>query len=297
MEWLIIAVIAVLLLSAFIIYSFRPKNFLRPDRFKPAKLVEKETITHNTKRFRFELPSGVKLGLPVGQHISFQYTDARGSPVMRSYTPVTGDETLHYVDFVIKVYPQGKMSQHVDSLSINDTILMRGPKGTFKYSANMKKRIGVPWRPTLFLCASCDTRRHRSDVRLRLAMCAGMIAGGTGITPMYQVTKDIIRNPADNTQVSLVFGNISAQDIILRDELDELQRENPEQLHIHYVLDSPPEGWMGGVGYVTEDIVREHCPAPSPDAILLFCGPRPMVKALESLAAKAGFTKDQFHSF
>lgn len=143
MELLLLAGSVAVLLLALIIYTLRPKTFLQPDRFKAAKLVEKETITHNTKRFRFELPSGMTLGLPVGQHISFQYIDARGTPVMRSYTPVTGDETLNYVDFVIKVYPQGKMSQHVDLLAINDTILMRGPKGTFKYSVNMKKRIGM----------------------------------------------------------------------------------------------------------------------------------------------------------
>lgn len=143
MELLLLAGSVAVLLVALIIYSLRPKTFLQPDRFKAAKLVEKETITHNTKRFRFELPSGMTLGLPVGQHISFQYIDARGAPVMRSYTPVTGDETLNYVDFVIKVYPQGKMSQHVDLLAINDKMLMRGPKGTFKYSLNMKKRIGM----------------------------------------------------------------------------------------------------------------------------------------------------------
>eukprot|EP00892_Ulva_mutabilis_P002603 jgi/Ulvmu1/12343/UM089_0027.1 len=266
MEWLLVAGVLAILLASLIIFRIRPKHFLQPDRFKPAKLVEKETITHNTKRFRFGLPSGVTLGLPVGQHISFQYIDARGTPVMRSYTPVTADETMNYVDFVIKVYPQGKMSQHVDNLAINDTIMMRGPKGTFKYTANMKKRIG-------------------------------MVAGGTGITPMYQVVKDILRNPEDTTEVSLVFGNIALQDIILKDELDELQREHPEQLHIYYVLDAPPEGWLAGVGHVTEAIMKEHCPAPSPDSMLLFCGPRPMVKALEGFAANLGFAKSQFHSF
>lgn len=114
---------------------------------------------------------------------------------------------------------------------------------------------------------------------------------------MYQVIKDIMRNPEDTTEVSLVFGNISSQDIILKEELDELQRNYPENLHIYYVLDSPPDGWMGGVGYVTEDIMRAHCPAPAQDTMLLFCGPRPMVKALEGLASSIGFTKDHFHSF
>jgi cytochrome-b5 reductase len=142
---LIAAGLAALLL---ILFLARPRAFLNPDKYKPAKLIEKQTITHNTKRFRFALPAGGKLGLPIGQHISFSFTDADGKMVMRSYTPVTGDEATGFVDFVIKVYPQGKMSQHVDSLKINDTILMKGPKGQFKYTANMKSAIGTKSPPS-----------------------------------------------------------------------------------------------------------------------------------------------------
>lgn len=56
----------------------------------------------------------------------------------RSYTPITGDETLGEVTFVIKVYKAGVhpkfpkggvMSQHLDSLEIGDSIEMKGPKG------------------------------------------------------------------------------------------------------------------------------------------------------------------------
>jgi hypothetical protein len=38
------------------------------------------------------------------------------------------------------------------------------------------------------------------------ALAAGMMAGGTGITPMLQVVDHIMRNPADKTQVSPVVG-------------------------------------------------------------------------------------------
>lgn len=144
---LVVAGLAALL--ALLFWSL-PRSFLSPDTYKSAKLIEKHSITHNTKRFRFALPAGRKLGLPIGQHISFSFTDADGKAVMRSYTPVTGDETAGHVDFVIKVYPQGKMSRHVDSLSIYDTILMKGPKGKFKYTANMKSAIGKKIPPLSF---------------------------------------------------------------------------------------------------------------------------------------------------
>jgi len=47
----------------------------------------------------------------------------------------------------------------------------------------------------------------------------GMVAGGTGITPMYQVIVKILSDPADVTEIRLVFGNRSPQDILLHDEL------------------------------------------------------------------------------
>lgn len=264
-----IACVAGALVACIVLYVlfFSGKGvFLEPDKFKAAKLIEKESITHNTKRFRFELPRGARLGLPIGQHISFKYADSQGRDVMRSYTPVTGDETSGYVDFVIKVYPEGKMSQHVDKLKINDTLLMRGPKGRFKYSTNMKRSIG-------------------------------MIAGGTGITPMYQVAKEILRNPEDKTQISILFANVSVNDILLKNELDALVRQYPQQVYVHYVLDKAPEQWTGSQGYITADLISSHCPKPSDDCLLLLCGPRPMTTSVEAHASNLGYLKDQVFTF
>jgi hypothetical protein len=48
------------------------------------QLIEREELTHNTRRFRFALPTPKHvLGLPVGQHISLKYTDAEGRDVTR----------------------------------------------------------------------------------------------------------------------------------------------------------------------------------------------------------------------
>ena len=38
-----------------------------------------------------------------------------------------------------------------------------------------------------------------------------MIAGGTGITPMLQVIREILSNPEDKTEISLIFANQSEQ--------------------------------------------------------------------------------------
>lgn len=136
---LAVAAVGLLLLAA----ARRTRAFLDPIEFKAATLIEKETVTHNTKRFRFALPGSERLGLPVGQHVSFKVVDGEGRDVMRPYTPVTGDEARGHVDFVIKIYPQGRMSQHLAGLSIGDRILMRGPKGRFVYTPNMYAALGA----------------------------------------------------------------------------------------------------------------------------------------------------------
>jgi len=37
-----------------------------------------------------------------------------------------------------------------------------------------------------------------------------MIAGGTGITPMYQLIRQIFKDPKEKTKVTLVYGNVFA---------------------------------------------------------------------------------------
>merc|ERR1711962_1546276 len=54
-------------------------------------------ISHNTSVFRLLLPDGFTLGLPVGQHIQLQAV-INGKTVTRSYTPITLDSVVGYVD-------------------------------------------------------------------------------------------------------------------------------------------------------------------------------------------------------
>ena len=47
----------------------------------------------------------------------------------------------------------------------------------------------------------------------------GCIAGGTGITPCYQVIQSVLDNKDDKSQLSLIFGNRTTKDILLKEEL------------------------------------------------------------------------------
>ena len=102
-----------------------------------------------------------------------------GAFLQRSYTPISSDEDLGTFQLLIKVpspiecssvsfdfflavktYEKGNISKYMNELPIGASVEMSGPKGTFKYLPNTYEKIG-------------------------------MIAGGSGITPMFQVITTI----------------------------------------------------------------------------------------------------------
>lgn len=266
LEWLPYAIAIALALSLYKAWNTRARSVLDPNIFQKFKLKEKTVITHNVAIYRFQLPSPTSiLGLPIGQHISIaaDIKQANGSvkEIVRSYTPVSSDHQPGYFDLLIKSYPNGNISKFVASLKIGDSIKIRGPKGAFVYNPNLVRAFG-------------------------------MIAGGTGITPMLQIIREVIRgrDAGDTTEIDLIFANVNSEDILLKDELDKLALED-KRFRVHYVLNNPPENWDGGIGFVTPEMITKWLPAPANDVKLLLCGPPPMISAMKKATESLGFAK------
>ena len=98
----------------------------------------------------------------------------------------------------------------------------------------------------------------------------------------FQVVDAILSNPADTTKVSLLFGNVSESDILLKESIDARAAAHPDRFSVFYVVDKPssPSDWTGGVGYVTKAMLAEWMPAPSEKSKVYVCGPPPMYKAV-----------------
>lgn len=125
-----------------------------------------------------------------------------------------------------------------------------------------------------------------------------MLAGGTGITPMYQVLNHILQDRKDQTQIRLIYANIAPTDILLRQNLDNLAAKHPTRFDVYYVIEKNiPVAWKYGVGYITKDMIQEHCPPPDPGHMLLWCGPPPMVEAMKMLSDKIGYAPECTFSF
>lgn len=99
---------------------------------------------------------------------------------------------------------------------------------------------------------------------------------------MLQIIRAILKNSSDRTKISLIFANVNEEDILLRKDLEKLAKDEKDRFKLYLVLNNPPaEGWTGGVGFVTEDMIKEYCPKPAKDIKILMCGPPPMISAMK----------------
>lgn len=240
--------------------------------------------TNDVIHLKLALPSpDMRLGLPTGQHF-LVYADIGGKNVARAYTPVSNDSQKGAVDLVVKAYQvpgkEGKMSSHMAQMKVGDTLQIKGPLGRITYSTGQFK----------------DMDREISVKHV------GMIAGGTGITPMYQVLQTALLDPEDTTCFYLLYANQSNVGVMLQEDLDNWAKMYPGRIKVHYVVDkitgTPKRKYL--TGYISEQMVRECLSTADTEQmdLVLLCGPPVMIeRACLPNLEKANYPSDKVLHF
>ena len=210
--------------------------FLNKSKRTAALLKSRTFESHDTLKLRFALPTESHvLGLPIGTCIRvFAPNIAKGKEtwngltpeqdqdkmkqgdakdgswteeIARKYTPTTLDCDVGYFDLVVKIYrggvldrfpDGGKMSQYLESIKVGDELQVQGPLGHIQYLGRGKWKYG----------GSIKSKKN-----------VGMIAGGSGVTPMLQVIQAVIKDKEDTTKLSLLYANKTEEDILVRSML------------------------------------------------------------------------------
>lgn len=182
--------------------------------------------------------------------------------VIRPYTPISTNDQVGCFDLLIKDYGEnGWLSSYMcQDLPIGGTI-------KFKH-IDFNVKIPAPFT-------------HKK---------IGMIAGGTGITPMIQALHAILGKGADAQQQSkteectLLYGSRNSDDI-LGGEMLKKWSEDDNRFNYVDVLSNEPENstFKGGErGFIDKEKIQKYLPPASDgdDVIIFVCGPPIMYELL-----------------
>lgn len=127
----------------------------------------------------------------------------------------------------------------------------------------------------------------------------GLIAGGTGITPCFQIIQSSSL-AKDALSIVMLYSNKTESDILLKEELEFYSKINAEHFKIFHTLTRQEEGasWIGFKGRITDNMIQTcGFPEPSPETLICYCGPAAFNKTVEDIMVKLGYSKDMLHKF
>ena len=267
---------------------------LGEDKWTQVKLLKKTSCGASTRVLTFSLPDVNKpLGLSTCACILARaIVGTKKEEVIRPYTPISTNIMKGKFELMIKIYPNGKMGQHMDAMVNGDTLAFKHIPFNVKIQYPFGKRF------------------------------VGMICGGTGITPMLQALHALLDPEAlrdDKVEkISMLYGSQLSSDILADDVLSSWEEQSKGRFKCTRVLsEEPPYApvyvfpqasslWKGERGLIDRRLVQAHMPPPESDCIILVCGPPPMYNALcgarddESISgvlADLGYSKNQVYKF
>ena len=171
------------------------------DEFSDCVLEERIWISEDSFVVRFGLPDATKpLNLSTCACILAGHDDN-----VRPYTPISTNAMIGSFELLVKAYPDGALSQRLATMEVDEAMAFKHIKFNVKtqYPFSAKK--------------------------------VGMLAGGTGITPMLQALHAILGSPDDETEVSLVYGSKTSEGILARDTLHEWEAEHFWRFKVSHV--------------------------------------------------------------
>lgn len=261
------------------------------DSFTPVTLLAKYEVSPTSYVLRFGLPDDKKslglstcacllAGAPIGEE-----KDGEKQLVIRPYTPISTNALDGAFDLLIKKYESGTMSKYLTELTPSTT---EQPVSFKHIPFNVK--IQYPFNNTKFI---------------------GMIAGGTGITPMIQALHAILgETSANKSDVSLLYGSQNSKDILGEEMLTNWSKSHSDKFNVTHVLSNEEEGstFKGERGFITEDLIKKSFPAPSDgNGVMIFvCGPPAMYNALcgpreekeiTGILGSMGYSAEQVYKF
>lgn len=214
--------------------------------------------THNVNSFRFGIKEDVDF--KSGQFF-FVTLKIDGTERTKHFSFSNSPTEKGYIEFTKRI-TDSEFSQALEKLKTGDWARLKMPYGSFTFGGEYKK--------------------------------IAFLSGGIGITPIRSICK-FATDSMLPTDMVLLYGNNREEDIIFRQDLDNMQSVN-KNLRIVYTLTSSDidrKIWKGRTGYIDDTMIKEEIPDYT-ERIFYICGPPRMVESLiNSLRNKLSVQQDK----
>ena len=223
----------------------------------PAKIDSIEKVANDVVKIVFRLPPTASFNFNAGQYVNL----IRGD-LTRSYSIASKSNNNNQLEFFIKKYEQGLMSQYwFDEVKINDLLRLEGPLGTFF---------------------------------LRDSVCQDIVflATGTGVAPIKSILETMFEsaNKFADKKLWVIVGARYEEDFFWN------PKELSSALNIKYipVLSRAGAEWQGERGYVQDVALKQTIDLNKTQVYA--CGSNTMIEAAKKLLIKNALKENQFFS-
>jgi len=206
------------------------------------------------KSFRFPV-SPEQAPFEPGQFM-FLTIKVKGAEALHHFT-ISSSPTDPYLEFTKRI-TEHEYSQALDALSPGEWARLQGAAGAFTLPRDK--------RPL------------------------ALLTGGIGITPARSMLRYLCTNKMDR-DVVLLYGNARAEDIVFKEELDEICAAMP-RVRIEHILSAPPPDWKGRAGLIDKQQVTSAIPDYK-DRTFYISGPPRMVMSLQEQLAALKIPQDR----
>jgi nitrate reductase (NAD(P)H) len=206
--------------------------------------------------------------------------------IIRAYTPLSEGHETGTLRVLIKIYRDtptekgGKMTQALDALPAGHAVEFKGPVGKFEYKGR----------------GECVLNGKGRRVRRFVMVC-----GGSGITPIFAVLRAAVREAGEEGAPECVVldGNRVEEDILLREELEGMERQAGGRCRVVHTLSQPSDEWTGLRGRMDRELFEREAgkPPAERDTMVLICGPEGMEEAAREAFLGMGWNEEDLLFF
>lgn len=226
-----------------------------------AEVVSNEPVTHDMRHLVLRLVEPGEIKFFPGQYVDIAIpgTSASRSFSMANTTCRDGGR----LDFVIKVYPDGRFSHFLDTqVSVGDRLDLSGPFGVFTL------REG-----------------HDSDIVF--------VGGGAGMAPILSLLRSMAERGLQR-KATYYYGARQRKDLCFEKELRDLEERLPGFRYVPALSDpADDDDWDGETGMVTDVVARHEGDLKGSHAYV--CGPPPMVEAALPTLTGLGVAEERIY--